>query len=90
MVLETAEARDKAEALLRGLLRARASSARHLRAGQGTMLGGELNAEGQRGSSIDHAIESTRRMVRALDRAAEGLRAGTSEGVLDLLRDEAG
>ncbi|TVQ63149.1 MAG: hypothetical protein EA378_02325 [Phycisphaerales bacterium] len=82
LLLETAAAREKAEALLRGLLRARASSRRHLRT-----RGEPVPCPGSTG--IDHAIESTRRMVAALERAGAHLRTTQHDDLLELLRDEA-
>jgi hypothetical protein len=82
LVLETAAAREKAEALLRGLLRARAAGRRHLR------IGGERTLEPGSGG-IDHAIESTRRMVGALERAMCQLRHAPIDELEALFEDDA-
>lgn len=82
LVLETAAAREKAEALLRGLLRARAAGRRHLR------IRGEPTLEPGAGG-IDHAIESTRRMVGALERAMCQLRHAPIDELEALFDDDA-
>ncbi|MEC9374701.1 MAG: hypothetical protein VYC34_12690 [Planctomycetota bacterium] len=67
IVLETNAARDKAEALLRGLLDAKAVTEREL-----SRLRREDPMRQVRGrSAIDNAISSTKRMIDTLNRSLE-------------------
>ncbi|MFG0327935.1 MAG: hypothetical protein ACF8SC_11790 [Phycisphaerales bacterium JB037] len=65
ILVETIAARERAESLLRGLLRARTTSERHLAALRRTDVLKQVTGS----SSLENAINSTRRMIDALDRA---------------------
>jgi len=72
MLLETTAARDKAEALLRGLLDARSRTERR------------THMPVSAGASIDDAIASTQQMIEALNRTICGItRDLGDDGVLD-------
>jgi chaperonin cofactor prefoldin len=66
-VLETTATRDQAEALLQGLERAK-EECRAIREKDGRA---DLMAQVRGASSLDDAIESTKRMIAALDRAVK-------------------
>jgi len=66
-VLETTATRDQAEALLQGLERAR-EECRAIRERDGRA---DLMAQVRGASSLDDAIDSTKRMIAALDRAVK-------------------
>ena len=80
-VLETTATRDQAEALLQGLERAK-EECRAIREKDGRA---DLMAQVRGASSLDDAIESTKRMIAALDRAVkqgrERLRASGEDPV---------
>lgn len=81
ILLETTAARDKAEALLRGLLDAKAKSEKHLsEVGQIDAL---KKVTGK--SAMDNAIASTQRMVDALNRSLQTLRRQLTDEDLELL-----
>ncbi|HRQ73902.1 MAG TPA: hypothetical protein PLU35_12830 [Phycisphaerales bacterium] len=81
VLIETTAARDKAEALLRGLQEARARSERHLREiGQTDAL---KAVTGQ--SSIENAIASTQRMIDTLNRSLLQLKQGLTDEDLALI-----
>jgi len=81
VLIETEAAREKAEALLRGLQEARARSERHLREiGQTDAL---KAVTGQ--SSIENAIASTQRMIDTLNRSLVQLRQGLTDEDLALI-----
>jgi len=65
-VLETTATRDRAEALLEGLLRAR-SECETVRKHEGRP---DLMTQVRGASSLDDAIEATKRMIAELDAAA--------------------
>ncbi|MEM1328937.1 MAG: hypothetical protein AAGG07_00100 [Planctomycetota bacterium] len=83
IVTETTNARDKAESLLRGLLDARASSAKSFSAVS-------PKAEAESPASVDAAIRSTQRMIEALNRAIDRFRGSLSDDDLELLRQTLG
>ncbi len=66
ILVETTDARDKAQTLLRGLLDARTTCERHISEGNGSS---DLLKRVTGQSSIDNAIASTQQMVEALNRA---------------------
>jgi hypothetical protein len=82
ILLETTAARDKAEALLRGLMDAKATSERHLE--QIKQPDAMKLVTGK--SAMDNAIASTQRMLESLNRALTDLHEGLDEQDLDLLR----
>lgn len=65
ILVETIAARERAESLLRGLLRARTTSEHHL----ATLRRTDVLKQVTGSSSLENAINSTRRMIDALDRA---------------------
>ena len=81
LVVQTRLQRDEAEALLASLVSAKLQSEKNLAAlGQSDIL---RSVTGR--SSIDNAIESTRRMVASFDRVLIDLRSGLSDEELELL-----
>jgi hypothetical protein len=78
ILLEHAAAREKAEALLQGLMAAKASAQR---------VAPPING-GREGSGIDSAIRSTRRLVEAYTRTLDAFREDLSEADMELLDDE--
>lgn len=81
ILLETSEAREKAETLLRGLLEARTSSEERLaQLRQPDMLKSVTGA-----SSMDNAIKSTQRIIAALDRTLDEFRRELSDEDLAIL-----
>ena len=81
IMTETAQARDQAEAVLRGLLEAR------VRAESALPVKGTANPMGL--SGVEVAITSTERLVASYDRVLERLRSALSDADLALL-DELG
>jgi len=79
---ETALVRDKAQALLRGLIEAKAASEQHL--SEIRQLDPLKRLTGH--SCMDNAISSTRRMIESLDRALDQLRTDLSDEDLALMR----
>ena len=77
LVVETDETRDRARALLDDLLREKEKTesdlANESRSDPMSVVTGR--------SSLDNAIEHTRRMIALLERAAEGLRSGLTESL---------
>ncbi|MCE7972447.1 MAG: hypothetical protein DYG93_12415 [Leptolyngbya sp. PLA2] len=81
VLIETAAARDKAEALLRGLQEARARSERHLREiGQTDAMKAVTGK-----SSIENAIASTQRMIDTLNRSLVQLKKELTDEDLVLI-----
>lgn len=81
VLIETAAAREKAEALLRGLQEARARSERHLREiGQTDAMKAVTGR-----SSIENAIASTQRMIDTLNRSLVQLKQGLTDEDLALI-----
>lgn len=78
---ETTLVREKAQALLQGLIEAKSSSEKHL--DEIRQLDPLKRLTGQ--SSMDNAISSTRRMIESLDRALEQLRTDLTDEDLALL-----
>jgi hypothetical protein len=82
-VLETTATRDQAEAILEGLLRAK-SECDAVRQREGRQ---DLMAQVRGASSLDEAIDTTKRMIAALERAVqqgrERLRARGEEAPVD-------
>lgn len=75
ILVETIAARDRAEALLEGLVDARSKTERHL-----AELGKPDAMRSVTGrSAMDNAIASTQRMVESLERALQQLKRGLSE-----------
>jgi len=72
---DAAGVRDKAQALLRGLVEARVVSERHL--GAGAEMDAMKRVTGR--SSMENAIASTKRMVESLERTLEQLKKELSE-----------
>jgi len=72
---DAAGVRDKAQALLRGLVEARVVSERHL--GSGVEMDAMKRVTGR--SSMENAIASTKRMVESLERTLEQLKKELSE-----------
>lgn len=84
ILVETTEARDKAQSLLAGLLDARTGSESRLtQLNQSDMLKRVTGA-----SSMDNAIESTRRMIDTLNRALDQFRRELTDEDLSLLETE--
>ncbi len=84
ILLETTTARDGAEAMLRGLLDARARSEQHL-----TELGSKDAMKLATGSSsIDKAIASTRGVIETLDRTIAQIKREFSDEDFALLEAE--
>ncbi|MEM8756693.1 MAG: hypothetical protein AAGF47_02800 [Planctomycetota bacterium] len=85
---ETAEARREAERLLSGLVEARLQSEARLAELSRTDILKQITGK----SSLDTAIDSTERMIRALDRVLGDIRTSLSpeeQAVLDdALRDD--
>ncbi len=75
MLMETAAVRDKAEALLRSLLDAKAKSEAYLAELRQPDKVRQVTGR----SSMDNAIASTQRMIETLNRQLEGLKRGVSE-----------
>lgn len=83
ILLETTEARAKAESLLRGLLEARTTSEQRLnQLRQPDMLKSVTGT-----SSMDNAIKSTQRIIAALDRTLEEFRKDLTDEDLAVLND---
>lgn len=78
ILLEHSSAREKAQALLQGLLDAKASAQR---------VAPPIHA-GPDGSGIDSAIRSTRKLVEAYTRTLNAFREDLSEDDLALLDEE--
>lgn len=77
---ETSIVREKAEALLRGLMEAKMTSERHL----GSAGRDRMKALTGR-SSMDNAIDSTRRMIDSLDRTLNQFKRDLSDEDLALI-----
>jgi hypothetical protein len=84
--LQTAAARDRAEALLRELLEARDISERNLAE---LKTGDHLKTVTGR-SSLDNAIDATRRMCETLERQVDTLRRNLSDDDLRAISRPAG
>ena len=82
---ETGVVRDKAEALLRGLMDAKNTSERHLASVHERDRMKALTGR----SSMDNAIASTRRMIDSLDRTLSQLKSDLSDEDLSLLQESA-
>ncbi|MEM1186325.1 MAG: hypothetical protein AAGI53_15145 [Planctomycetota bacterium] len=81
LMVQTRAQRDEAEALLASLVAARSASERNLSAiGQRDLL---KSVTGR--SSMDNAIESTRRLVASFDRVLIDLRGDLTDDELALL-----
>lgn len=78
---ETTQVREKAEALLRGLMEAKTVSEKHLADVRQTDAMKRLTGK----SSMDNAIASTRRMIDSLDRALGTLKKDLTDEDLALL-----
>lgn len=72
---DAAGVRDKAQALLRGLVEARATSERHLGANASSDPLKKVTGK----SSMENAIASTKRLVDSLDRTLEQLKKELSD-----------
>ncbi len=83
ILLEFNTARDQAEALLRGLLDAKAQSEKHLAE---LRQPDALKAVTGK-SAMDNAIASTQRMIETLNRATSELKKDLSEEDLAALRE---
>lgn len=83
ILLETATVRDRAEALLKGLLETRKTFERHTPV---TSKPDALKKVTGR-SSIDNAVASTQRMVEALNRTLGALRHELNDEDLALIED---
>jgi len=77
LVIETDETRDRAQALLDELLKTKVES----ESDQGQAQRSDPMAVVTGRSSLDNAIERTRRMVALLDQASEALRSGLTESL---------
>jgi len=84
ILAETTQAREKAESLLAGLLDARTASERRL----ASLSQSDLLKQVTGRSSMDNAIESTRRIIDSLGRTIEQFKRDLSAEDLALL-DEA-
>lgn len=82
---ETGVVREKAEALLRGLMEAKSTSERHLSAVHERDRMKSLTGR----SSMDNAIASTRRMIDSLDRTLGQLKRDLSDDDLALMQGSA-
>jgi hypothetical protein len=82
---ETNVVRDKAEALLRGLMDAKSTSEKHLAAVHERDRMKALTGR----SSMDNAIASTRRMIDSLDRTLSQLKRDLSDEDLALMQESA-
>lgn len=80
ILLETATVRDRAEALLKGLIETKSTFDRHAPAPKADAL---KKVTGR--SSIDNAVASTQRMVEALNRTLGQLRRELNDEDLALL-----
>lgn len=81
ILLETTAARDKAEALLRGLLDAKERSEKHMAdSGQSDHL---KQVTGR--SAMDNAIASTQRMIESLNRALSQLKRNLTDEDFEIL-----
>lgn len=78
---ETVVARDKAKALLEGLVQAKAVTERELADQQRQDLLKKVTGR----SAIDNAIESTRRMIETLDRTLQRLHRDLTDDDLAML-----
>lgn len=83
ILAETAAAREKASALLAGLLEAKATTERELAQYQRTDLLKKVTGR----SALDNAIESTRRMIETLDRTMQRLHRELGEDDLVIFED---
>ncbi|MDX9910604.1 MAG: hypothetical protein RBS39_02095 [Phycisphaerales bacterium] len=84
ILLQTTAVRDRAEALLRGLMDARERSEKHL-----AEVGLRDHVKQVTGkSSIDNAIESTRRYIDSLNRAIVDVRRELSDEDMAALSEE--
>ncbi len=79
---ETTQVREKAQALLKGLMEAKSASEQHL--SEIRQLDPLKRLTGH--SSMDNAISSTQRMIDSLDRALDQLRTDLSDDDLALMR----
>lgn len=86
ILIETAQARDKAETLLHGLIEARASSETRL----AQLNQRDIMKKVTGSSSIDNAIDSTRRMIESLNRTLESFRREIADEDLGLIEERAG
>ncbi|MAE60548.1 MAG: hypothetical protein CMJ49_04225 [Planctomycetaceae bacterium] len=80
IVLQTNLARDKAEALLQGLIELRAETAHKL---PGVPVGSDGTASS--GSPLDRAIETARRVICQLNRAMEMAELGLNDEACETL-----
>ncbi|MGD9789239.1 MAG: hypothetical protein AB7Q00_06835 [Phycisphaerales bacterium] len=84
IIEETSKARDRASALLKGLMDAKASSERHLsETGQRDVY---KTVTGK--SSLDNAIQSAQRVVETLTKALAEYRRNLQDGDLALIRGD--
>ncbi|MCA9299129.1 MAG: hypothetical protein KDA28_08690 [Phycisphaerales bacterium] len=83
MLLETTVARDEAEAVLRVLIDAKDQSERHMAAlNQHDAM---KSVTGR--SSMDNAINTTRRLIETYHRVLDEMRSGLTEEDLALIED---
>lgn len=83
ILLETTTVRDRAEALLKGLIETKATVERH--APVNTKADALKKVTGR--SSIENAVASTQRMVEALNRTLRQLRTELNDEDLALLEE---
>lgn len=83
---ETAAVRDQAEAMLRGLLEAKAQSEKRL----AEMRQGDVLKQVTGRSAMDNAIASAQRMIDSLNRVLADLKKDLSDEDLALLNDPPG
>lgn len=83
--IETVQRRDEARVLLETLLAAKACSERNLAEIRRTDLVKQVTGK----SSMDNAIESTRRLIASFDRVLADLKATLSPEDLDVLDEVA-
>ncbi len=81
ILIETAAARDKAEAMLRTLLDAKEQSEQNLAQARQPDVMKEVTGR----SSMDNAIASTQRMIDSLNRALDQIKRHLSDDDLALL-----
>lgn len=79
--IETVQRRDEAKALLETLLNAKRCSERNL----AEMRRSDLVKQVTGKSSMDNAIDSTRRLIESFDRVLADLKTSLSEEDLDVL-----
>lgn len=83
ILLETATVRDRAEALLKGLIETKSTFERHTPAASKPDALKKVTGR----SSIDNAVASTQRMVEALNRTLGQLRRELNDEDLALIED---